>query len=76
MPYGGGVTITRTGDILGNYTDDACSGAEFARHNARDADAYSRYSTERHASVQVHPPRCCAARAGSLLAPAPVTFAK
>ena len=46
VPYGGGVTITSSGDILGNYTDDEVQRREFARHNARDADAYDRYSTE------------------------------
>jgi len=46
VPYGGGVTFTRTGDILGNYTDDAVQRREIARHNARDGDAYHRYSTE------------------------------
>jgi phytoene dehydrogenase-like protein len=46
VPYGGGVTITRTGDILGNYTDHDVQRREFARHNARDADAYQRYSTD------------------------------
>jgi phytoene dehydrogenase-like protein len=46
VPYGGGVSITRDGDILGNYTDEAVQRREFARHNARDADAYSRYSTD------------------------------
>jgi phytoene dehydrogenase-like protein len=46
VPYGGGVSITSTGDILGNYTDDQVQRREFARHNARDADAYHRYSTD------------------------------
>jgi phytoene dehydrogenase-like protein len=46
VPYGGGVTITRTGDVLGNYTDHDVQRREFARHNARDADAYQRYSTD------------------------------
>jgi len=46
VPYGGGVTFTSNGDILGNYTDDAVQRREFARHNARDADAYQRYSTD------------------------------
>ncbi|HJY42276.1 MAG TPA: NAD(P)/FAD-dependent oxidoreductase [Steroidobacteraceae bacterium] len=46
VPYGGGVTITRTGDILGNYTDHDVQRREFARHNPRDADAYQRYSTD------------------------------
>src|SRR5262245_56993965 len=46
VPYGGGVTITRNGDILGNYTDDAIQRREIARHNPRDGDAYHRYSTD------------------------------
>ena len=46
VPYGGGVTITESGDILGNYTDDDVQRREFARHSARDADAYHRYSTD------------------------------
>lgn len=46
VPYGGGVTITRTGDTLGNYTDHDVKRREFARHNPRDADAYHRYSTD------------------------------
>ena len=46
VPYGGGVTITRTGDVLGNYTDKDVQRREFARHNPRDADAYHRYSTD------------------------------
>ena len=46
VPYGGGVTFTSNGDILGNYTDEHVQRREFARHNARDADAYHRYSTD------------------------------
>ncbi len=46
VPYGGGLTITRSGDILGNYPDHDVQRREFARHNAHDADAYSRYSTD------------------------------
>ncbi len=46
VPYGGGVTITGSGDILGNYTNKEVQRREFARHNARDADAYQRYSTD------------------------------
>ena len=46
VPYGGGVTITSNGDILGNYTDEQVQRREFARHNPRDADAYHRYSTD------------------------------
>ena len=36
----------RSGDILGNYTDEQVQRREFARHNPRDADAYHRYSTD------------------------------
>ncbi len=39
VPYGGGVSITSNGDILGNYTDEQVQRREFARHNPRDADA-------------------------------------
>ncbi len=46
VPYGGGVTFTRTGDILGNYPDHDVQRREIARHNARDADAYLRYSRD------------------------------
>ena len=46
VPYGGGVSITSDGDILGNYTDEQVQRREFARHNPRDADAYHRYSTD------------------------------
>lgn len=46
MPYGGGVTFTQDGDILGNYPDHDMQRREIARHNARDADAYLRYSTD------------------------------
>src|SRR5688572_24431149 len=46
VPYGGGVSITSSGDILGNYTDEQVQRREFARHNPRDADAYHRYSTD------------------------------
>ena len=46
VPYGGGVTITSSGDILGNYTDHDVQRREFARHNARDGDAYQHYSTD------------------------------
>jgi phytoene dehydrogenase-like protein len=46
VPYGGGLTITSSGDILGNYPDEDVQRREFARHNAHDADAYSRYSTD------------------------------
>jgi phytoene dehydrogenase-like protein len=42
VPYGGGVSITSQGDILGNYTDEQVQRREFARHSPRDADAYHR----------------------------------
>jgi phytoene dehydrogenase-like protein len=46
VPYGGGVTFTRDGDILGNYSDEDVQRREIARYSARDADAYHRYSTD------------------------------
>ena len=46
VPYGGGVTITSKGDILGGYADHELKRREYARHNAHDGDAYDRYSTE------------------------------
>ena len=46
VPYGGGASITSTGDVLCNYPDKDIQRREFARHNAHDADAYHRYSTE------------------------------
>jgi phytoene dehydrogenase-like protein len=46
VPYGGGVTFTQSGDILGNYTDHDVQRREIARHSPQDADAYLRYSTD------------------------------
>jgi len=46
VPYGGGATITSSGDVLGSYADHELKRREFARHNAHDGDAYDRYSTE------------------------------
>jgi phytoene dehydrogenase-like protein len=46
VPYGGGVTFTRDGDIVGGYVDKDVRRREIARHNARDADAYLRYSRD------------------------------
>ena len=46
VPYGGGVLFTRSGDILGNYTDKDIQRREIARHSPRDADAYLRYSRD------------------------------
>lgn len=46
VPYGGGVTFTQSGGMLGNYTDHDVQRREIARHSPRDADAYQRYSTD------------------------------
>jgi phytoene dehydrogenase-like protein len=45
-PYGGGVTFTRNGDYIGGYVDKDVKRREFARHSARDADAYMRYARD------------------------------
>jgi len=42
VPYGGGVTFTRDGDLLGGYVDKEVRRREIARYSARDADAYLR----------------------------------
>ncbi len=46
VPYGGGVTFTRDGDILGGYIDKDIKRREIARHSERDADAYMRYARD------------------------------
>jgi phytoene dehydrogenase-like protein len=46
VPYGGGVTFTRDGDLLGSYVDADVRRREIARHSARDADAYLRYGRD------------------------------
>ena len=46
VPYGGGVTFTRGGDILGSYVDKDVKRREIARHSARDGDAYLRYGRD------------------------------
>ncbi len=46
VPYGGGVTFTRDGDIIGNYTDKDIQRRDIARHSVRDADAYLRYARD------------------------------
>lgn len=46
VPYGGGVSFNRQGDILGSYYDKDIKRREIARHSARDADAYARYSRD------------------------------
>ncbi|MEZ5500032.1 MAG: NAD(P)/FAD-dependent oxidoreductase [Steroidobacteraceae bacterium] len=45
-PYGGGATFSRDGDVIGGYVDKDVRRREFARHNARDADAYLRYARD------------------------------
>src|SRR5262245_63310791 len=37
VPYGGGVSITATGDILGNYTNEKVHRSEVPPHNRRAA---------------------------------------
>jgi phytoene dehydrogenase-like protein len=46
VPYGGGVTFTQDGDIIGNYPDKDVQRREIARHSPRDADAYLRYARD------------------------------
>ena len=46
VPYGGGVTFTRDGDVLGSYVDKDVKRRELARYSARDADAYLRYGRD------------------------------
>ncbi len=46
VPYGGGVTFTRDGDMLGGYVDKDVKRREIARFSPRDADAYLRYSRD------------------------------
>ena len=46
IPYGGGVTFLRNGDIMGNYIDHDVKRREIARHSKRDADAYHRFSRD------------------------------
>jgi phytoene dehydrogenase-like protein len=46
VPYGGGGTFTRDGDFIGGYQDKDVRRREFARFNARDADAYLRYGRD------------------------------
>lgn len=46
VPYGGGVTFTRDGDLLGGYIDKDVKRREIARFSPRDADAWMRYSRD------------------------------
>ena len=46
VPYGGGVTFTRDGDVLGGYVDKEVRRREIARYSRRDADAYLRFGRD------------------------------
>jgi phytoene dehydrogenase-like protein len=46
VPYEGGAVFKRDGDILASYRDHEAHRREIARHSARDAEAYERYSTD------------------------------
>jgi phytoene dehydrogenase-like protein len=46
IPYEGGITFMQDGDYFGNYADDERHHREIARHSARDANAYHRYSAD------------------------------
>ncbi len=46
VPYGGSVTLTRSGDFLGSYVDPDVARRELARHSPRDANAACRYHTD------------------------------
>ncbi len=46
VPYGGGVTFTRDGDVLGGYVDKDVKRREIARFSRQDADAYLRYGRD------------------------------
>ncbi|MCH8202520.1 MAG: NAD(P)/FAD-dependent oxidoreductase [Proteobacteria bacterium] len=46
VPFGGGVTLTQSGDYLGSYSNDEARRREYARHSLHDADALDRFSTD------------------------------
>jgi len=46
VPFGGGATLTRSGDYIGSYTNHEVKRREIARHSLHDADAYERFSTD------------------------------
>ncbi len=46
VPFGGGATLTQSGDYLGSYTNHEVMRREFARHSLHDADAYERFFTD------------------------------
>ena len=46
LPYEGGAVFTQDGGYLGMFRDHDANRREFARHSARDAEAYDRYSRD------------------------------
>jgi len=46
LPYEGGAVLTRDGGFLAMFRDHDANRREFARHSARDAEAYDRYSRD------------------------------
>ena len=46
LPYEGGAVFTQDGGYLGRFRDHHANRREFARHSARDAEAYDRYSRD------------------------------
>ncbi len=46
LPYEGGAVFTDDGGYLGMFRDHDANRREFARHSARDAEAYDRYARD------------------------------
>lgn len=46
IAYEGGAVFTQDGDYLASYRDHHAHRREFARHNARDGEAYERYARD------------------------------
>lgn len=46
LPYEGGAVFTQNGGYLGMFRDHDANRREFARHSARDAEAYDLYSRD------------------------------
>jgi phytoene dehydrogenase-like protein len=46
LPYEGGAVLTSGGGYLGMFRDHDANRREFARHSARDAEAYDRYARD------------------------------
>ncbi len=46
VPFGGGATLTQSGDYIGSYSNDEARRREYARHSLHDADAFDRFSTD------------------------------